>query len=133
MKTSTKKPTYFTHPDFSAAKIEKKVRKLHEQIRYLCVRRTSYFIFYFLQSTVVRKPKVRNCFYYLSLVELMVAKLISNWLDVVQWMNFMRLDYRLVHRGLWYTALNLMGLRALGFLNSLKGSSISVLSDSSKT
>jgi hypothetical protein len=33
IKTSTqKKSTYFTHPDFSAAKIEK-VRKLREQIR----------------------------------------------------------------------------------------------------
>ena len=35
IKTSTKKKSaYFTHPDFSAAKIEKKVRKLREQIRY---------------------------------------------------------------------------------------------------
>jgi hypothetical protein len=30
-----KKSAYFTHPDFSAAKIEKKVRKLCEKIRYL--------------------------------------------------------------------------------------------------
>jgi hypothetical protein len=29
-----KKWAYFTHPEFSAAKIEKKVRKLREQIRY---------------------------------------------------------------------------------------------------
>ena len=36
IKTSTKKSAYFTHPDFSAAKIEKKkVRKLREQIRYI--------------------------------------------------------------------------------------------------
>ena len=30
-----KKSAYFTHPDFSAAKIEKKVRKLREQIQYI--------------------------------------------------------------------------------------------------
>ena len=36
IKTSTqKKSAYFTHPDFSAAKIGKKVRKLREQIRYI--------------------------------------------------------------------------------------------------
>ena len=36
IKTATKKKSaYFTHPDFSAVKIEKKVRKLREQIRYL--------------------------------------------------------------------------------------------------
>ena len=29
-----KNSAYFTHPDFSEAKIEKKVRKLREQIRY---------------------------------------------------------------------------------------------------
>ena len=29
-----KKSTYFTHPDFSVAKIGKKVRKLREQIQY---------------------------------------------------------------------------------------------------
>jgi hypothetical protein len=34
-----KKSAYFRHPDFSAAKIEKKVRKLREQIRYLTVLR----------------------------------------------------------------------------------------------
>jgi hypothetical protein len=28
-----KKSPYFTHPDFSAAKIEKKARKLREQLR----------------------------------------------------------------------------------------------------
>jgi hypothetical protein len=33
IKTSTKKSAYSTHPDFSAGKIEKKVRKLREQIR----------------------------------------------------------------------------------------------------
>ena len=30
-----KNSAYFTHPDFSAAKIGKKVRKLREQIRYI--------------------------------------------------------------------------------------------------
>ena len=30
-----KKSAYFTHPDFSAAKIEKQIRKLREQIRYV--------------------------------------------------------------------------------------------------
>ena len=30
-----KKSAYSTHPDFSAAKIEKKVRKLQEQMRYI--------------------------------------------------------------------------------------------------
>ena len=30
-----KKSAYFTHPDFSAAKIEKKVCKVREQIRYI--------------------------------------------------------------------------------------------------
>jgi hypothetical protein len=37
IKISTKKSAYFTHPYFSAAKIEKKVRKLREQIRYLLI------------------------------------------------------------------------------------------------
>jgi len=32
---SEKKSTYFTHPDFSVAKIGKKERKLREQIRYV--------------------------------------------------------------------------------------------------
>jgi hypothetical protein len=30
-----KKSAYFTHPDFLAAKIEKNVRQLRKQIRYL--------------------------------------------------------------------------------------------------
>jgi hypothetical protein len=30
-----KKSAYFIHPDVSAAKIEKKVRKLHKQIQYI--------------------------------------------------------------------------------------------------
>jgi hypothetical protein len=35
-RTAQKKSAYFTHPDFSGAKIEKKnFRKLREQIRYV--------------------------------------------------------------------------------------------------
>ena len=39
-----KKSAYFTHPDFSAAKIEKKVHKLREQIRYLQETITALFV-----------------------------------------------------------------------------------------
>jgi len=38
IKTSTKKSAYFTHPDFPAAKIQKKkVLKLREQIRNIYI------------------------------------------------------------------------------------------------
>jgi hypothetical protein len=37
-----KKSVYFTDPDFSAAKIKKRVRKLREQIRYLNLENSSF-------------------------------------------------------------------------------------------
>jgi hypothetical protein len=53
IKTSTqKKSAYFSHPDFSAAKIEKKVRKLREQIQYIAQSSQDSQIVYFQPSQI---------------------------------------------------------------------------------
>ena len=49
-RTPQKKSAYFTQFDFSAAKIEKKVRKLREQIRYIMVIRHTHSKLYGLMS-----------------------------------------------------------------------------------